>query len=169
MVINWRRALRHLFFSPRTVRRCFAPNGLEKIEQAIAHSETQHTGQVCFAIEHALDGWQVWRGQTARERAIEVFAQLRVWDTEQNNGVLVYLLLADRDVEIVADRGIHTKVGTEAWEHLCHGLEQDFRRSRYTEGVVASIHAITQHLAQHFPAHSQSNPSNELPNRPVIL
>lgn len=169
MVVNWRRALRHMFSSPRTVRRYFTDNGLEKIEQAIVQSETQHTGQVCFAVEHALDGWPVWRGQSARERAIEVFARLRVWDTEQNNGVLIYLLLADRDVEIVADRGIHTKVGTEAWENLCHDLEHDFRQGRYTEGIVAGIHAITLHLVRHFPALNQNIPNNELPNRPVIL
>lgn len=169
MVINWRRPLRHLFFSPRAVQRCFAGDGLMRIEQAITHSEGLHTGEICFAVEHALDVGPLWRGLSARERALEVFAQRRVWDTAQNNGVLIYLLLADRDVEIVADRGIHAKVGTEAWERICRGMEDEFRKYRYTEGVVAGIQSITQHLALHFPVHAQHTAIDELSNQPTVL
>ena len=101
------------------------------------------------------------------DRAIEVFSQLRVWDTEHNNGVLIYLLLADRSVEIVADRGIHAKVDSDEWEKICGAMEADFKQENFKDGVVKGIQAIAKQLAEHFPTHSKG--PNELPDKPVLL
>jgi uncharacterized membrane protein len=138
---------------------------MQAIERAIRESERTHRGQICFAIEAALDTLPLLRGQTARERAIEVFSQLRVWDTEHNNGVLVYLLLADHDVEILADRGIHAKVGVDAWESICREMEALFRAGRFEEGALVGIRAVGTLLAQHYPGAGR----DELANQPVVL
>jgi uncharacterized membrane protein len=138
---------------------------MQAIERAIRESERTHCGQICFAVEAALDTLPLLRGQTARERAIEVFSQLRVWDTEHNNGVLIYLLLADHDVEILADRGIHAKVGVDAWESVCREMEALFRAGRFEEGALAGIRAVGTLLAQHYPGAGR----DELANQPVVL
>ncbi|MDP1997291.1 MAG: TPM domain-containing protein, partial [Gallionella sp.] len=130
-------------------------------------TETRHDGQIRFAVEAALDLAPLLAGQTARERAVEVFSELRVWDTEHNNGVLIYLLLADRDVEIVADRGIHAKLGTEIWEAVCREMEAAFRDGQFEAGMLAGIHAVGEHLTRHFSA--RSGKPNEMPDRPVVL
>lgn len=142
-------------------------HALDAIEQAIKMAEAAHSGEIRFAVEGALHTASLFHGQSARERAIEVFAQLRVWDTQHNNGVLIYLLLADRDVEIVADRGIDAKVGAQGWEDICRRMEAAFLQAQYQQGVIRGIQAVTEHLARHFPA-SGTNP-NELPDRPVVL
>lgn len=108
------------------------------------------------------------RDQSARDRAVEVFSQLRMWDTEHNNGVLVYLLLADRDVEIIADRGINIKVGNEEWEKICREMETSFRQGRFESGVISGINAVGCHLQKHFLAEREGN-ENELSDTPVIL
>jgi uncharacterized membrane protein len=149
------------------VRRAFPPSALDAIECAIGETEARHDGQIRFAVEAALDLSPLLAGQTARERAIEVFSELRVWDTEHNNGVLIYLMLADRDVEIVADRGIHVRLGTETWETICRDMEAAFRNGQFEAGVLAGIHAVGAHLAHHFPA--RSGKPNEIPDRPVVL
>jgi uncharacterized membrane protein len=118
-------------------------------------------------VEGGLDGAPLFRDQSPAERAIELFAQLRVWDTEHNNGLLIYLLLADRAVEIVADRGIHAKVGTEEWSKVCRQMEAAFRQSDFEGGVVGGVQAVTQHLMTHFPSVAHSR--NELPDKPVVL
>jgi uncharacterized membrane protein len=118
-------------------------------------------------VEGALDNTPLFNGQSARERAIDVFSQLRMWDTEHNNGVLIYLLLADRNVEIVADRGIHAKAGSREWDSICRKMESSFKQANYEVGAVNGIQMVTQHLMQYFP--STSNGKRELPNRPVVL
>jgi uncharacterized membrane protein len=149
------------------VNRAFPRQSLIAIEQAIKASETAHVGEIRFALEGALDGTPLFKGQSARERAIEVFSQLRVWDTECNNGVLIYLLLADRDVEIVADRGVHAKVGSQEWEQICRTMETAFKQGNYQGGVISGIQAVTQQLMKHFPASGVGQ--NELPDKPVVL
>jgi uncharacterized membrane protein len=118
-------------------------------------------------VAGALDGAPLFRDQPARARAIDVFGQLRIWDTTHNNGVLIYLLLADRDVEIVVDRGIDVKVGTAGWEKICQMMEAEFRAGHFERGVIAGINAVTQHLAKHFPRDGVV--VNELPDKPVVL
>lgn len=162
------RLFRHLVSPPWQVRRIFPKRSLEAIETTIADSERSHLGELQFVIENALDFGDLWQGLTARQRAIEVFSQCRVWDTEQNSGVLIYLLLADRDVEIVADRGINAKVGTLAWLTICEDMETMFRSGEFERGAIEGITAVTKLLQQHFPAKDRDNP-NELGNAPIIL
>ena len=161
------RILRHLLEHRWRERRIFTPKVLSRIEQAIRESEVTHSGQIRFVVEGALDGFPLFRNQSARSRALDVFSQLRIWDTEHNNGVLIYLLLADRDIEIVADRGINGKVGTEGWETICAVLEKEFRAGLFEYGVIKGIQEVSQVLAQHFPKEPGSK--NELPDAPVVL
>ncbi len=165
--MNIKRITKHLLLTHWRVNRAFPPITLMAIEQAIKASEAAHVGEVRFVVEGALDGIPLFSGQSARERAIDVFSNLRIWDTEHNNGVLIYLLLADRDVEIVADRWIHTKVGQEEWERICHKMEAAFKQENFEGGVVSGIHAVTRHLTKHFPATGIDR--NELPDKPVVL
>ena len=163
-----KRFFRHLATDHRSVRRAFPKAALARIEAAIAEGEKLHRGQVRFAVEPALPLPRVLHGFTPRERALEVFGLLRIWDTAENCGVLVYLLLADRDVEIVADRGIHAHVGHAAWKAVCGRMEAAFRAGRFTEGVASGIVEINALLAQHYPREGRGA-GNELPDRPVIL
>jgi uncharacterized membrane protein len=161
------RIMRHLSSGRASVRRAFPQRTLDNIERSIAEAERTHAGQIRFVVEDALDLRPLLVGQTARERAIEVFSQLRVWDTEQNNGVLIYLLLADRDVEIVADRGVHAKLGQAVWEEVCREMEAAFRQGRFEEGAVAGIRSVGMHLARHYP--QAGSKTNEMPDRPILM
>ncbi len=152
---------------PGCVRRAFPADAMQSIEAAIAASEKRHSGEIRFAVEAALDASALLRGQSAGSRALEAFSELRVWDTEANNGVLIYLLLADRDVEIVADRGVHRRVGAAAWEEACREMESHFAAGRFGEGVLAGIARIDQHLVRHFPRAARDQ--DELPNAPATL
>ena len=165
--MNLKRIMRHLSTGRAAVRRVFPSRTLDAIERAIRETEAQHDGQIRFAVEAALELAPLLAGQAARERALEVFSQLRVWDTEHNNGVLIYLLLADRDVEIVADRGIHVKLGKEVWETICREMEAAFRKGHFEAGVLSGIRAVSEHLSRHFPP--RSGKPNEMPDRPVML
>lgn len=162
-----RRLVRHLLATPWRMRRAFPPHTMRAIEAAIRESETAHFGEIRFAVEAALDPMALLQGRSVRERAVEVFSQLRVWDTERNNGVLIYLLLADRRVEIVADRGINRDVGQPGWDKICREMELAFKQGDFELGAASGIHAIAEHLARHYPA-SGAN-VNELPDKPVIL
>jgi uncharacterized membrane protein len=149
------------------VRRIFTPAALAAIEQAIKAGEATHTGQVRFVVEGALDGAPLFRDQSARQRALDIFSQLRIWDTAQNNGVLIYLLLVDHNVEIVADRGVDAKVGSAGWEKICTDMEVEFKRSNFQGGVIGGIAAVSRELARYFPAHGAG--PNELPDAPVVI
>lgn len=162
-----RRLGRHLLTTPWRLKRAFPPHTMRAIETAIRESETTHSGEIRFAVEAALDPMALFYGRTARDRAVEVFSQLRVWDTERNNGVLIYLLLADRRVEILADRGINRDVGQSGWEAICREMESLFRQGHFEQGVVEGIHAVASHLVRHYPASGVNE--NELPDKPVIL
>jgi hypothetical protein len=166
-MVNFRRWLRHVFMPPWAWRRAFPRTTLDAIEAAIRASETSHGGEIRFAIENSLTASMAWRGMSGRARAIEVFANLRVWDTEHNSGVLVYLLLADRDIEIVADRGIAARVDSAAWEAVAQTMEAAFRQGEFERGALEGIRQVGVLLATHFPPAGQ-NP-NELANRPVIV
>ncbi len=161
------RRLKHLFTGQAAVRRAFPDASLSAIESAIAEAERTHSGQIRFAVEASLEGAALLAGQSARERAVDVFSLLRVWDTAHNNGVLIYLLLADRDVEIVADRGIHARCGAAVWESICQTMEARFRRGRFEQGALEGIAAVGVQLAHHFPPGGPGG--NELPDRPVLL
>ena len=165
--MNVSRWIRHFLIPPWRVKRVFPAPVLSRIEQAIEDAERHHTGQIRFAVEHALDAALLSRGVSAGDRALDVFSRLRVWDTAQNNGVLIYLLLADRDVEIVADRGIHQRAGAEAWETICGGMEKAFRAGRFEAGVIEGIEQVSRILREQFP---RATPGpNELPDRPIVI
>ncbi len=163
-----KRLLRHLVTDHWSVRRAFPMRTMRAIESAIVVQEERHLGELRFAVEASLPLLDLFSGVTARQRAVEHFSRLRVWDTEHNCGVLIYLLLADRRVEIVADRGVHSRVGTAAWESICGAMQRDFAQARFEQGVIAGVQAISDVLAAHFPARGAGNP-DELPNRPVVL
>ena len=165
--MNLKRILRHLAMTQGQVHRAFPHTALKAIEQAIKASETTHTGEVRFVVEGALDGAPLFSGQTARQRALALFAQLGMWDTEHNTGVLIYLLLADRAVEIVADRGIHAKAGQRAWAAICHDMETAFKAAKFEDGAVSGIQAVTRQLVDHFPAGGGN--ANELPDKPLVI
>lgn len=165
--MNFNRILKHLFYPGWWLRRDFPPVELSKIESAIKASESKHGGEIRFAIESSLPLKALWRDESTTERALEVFSLLRVWDTEDNNGVLIYLLLADHKVEITADRNINKVVGDGEWQRVCGIMEADFRAGRFSEGVIKGIHEISQRLEDHFPIGEFDQ--NELPNKPIIL
>jgi uncharacterized membrane protein len=165
--MNIRRIGRHLVEHRWRVRRIFPPQVLAAIEQAIKAGEATHSGQVRFVVEGALDGAPLFRNQPARERALDIFSQLRIWDTAHNNGVLIYLLLADRDVEIIADRGIDARVGAGGWEKICAEMESSFRAGNFAGGTIKGIQAVSRQLAAHFPRHGGGK--NELPDTPVVI
>lgn len=166
VTMNIKRFLKHLLMTDGQLRRAFPRSTLNAIKKAIKASETAHEGEIRFAAEGGLDGLRLFRGQSPRERAIELFSRLRIWDTEHNNGLLIYVLLADRAVEIVADRGIHAKVGSGEWSKVCHQMEAAFKNSNFEGGLIGGVQAVTQHLVKHFPSEGRS--VNELPDKPVV-
>jgi uncharacterized membrane protein len=161
------RFLKHIITPDWFARRHFTAAVFDRIEAVIQQSETTHRGEIRFAIEGGLHPLPLLKGLTPRARAIEVFSDLHVWDTEENTGILVYLQLLDRDFEIVADRGIAAHVQQAEWEAICLRMEAAFRAGQFEEGVITGLREITALLAQHFPARA-ANP-NELSNRPVVL
>jgi len=162
-----KRITRHLVEHHWRVRRLFPPEVLGQIEKAIKAGEATHAGQVRFVVEGSLEGRPLFVGQSARERALDIFSHLRIWDTAHNNGVLIYLLLADRTVEIVADRGIDAHVGAAGWQKICKAMENDFSGGNFSGGVIKGIAAVSRELAKYFPRHG-ANP-NELPDAPVVM
>ncbi len=163
------RWFRHMTTTPGAVRRAFPEGVLARIHAAIAASEARHSGEIRFAVEASLPASYLRREAPARERAQMMFSKLRVWDTAANNGVLIFVELADHQIEIVADRGIAACIEAAQWHVIAATMRDAFRRGRFEEGAVAGVNAVGELLAQHFPlAPGEQNP-NELPDRPVIL
>ena len=164
--MDFTRILRHLLTPAWRLTAAFSASAMKAIEAAIQHSEKSHNGQIRFAVEAALHLSPLLHNVGARERARAAFSGLRVWDTEHNNGVLIYLLLADRNVEIIADRGIDARIGTAEWERICRLMEAHFSAGRFEQGVTEGVRVIGEHLQRHFPG---AGNNNELPDAPVIL
>jgi len=162
-----KRLFRHLLIWPGVISRYLPADAMQRIEAAIAQSESMHLGEICFVVETNLHVFDIFRKISGKKRAVEVFSQFHVWDTEQNNGVLIYLLLADHDFEILADRGIHHHVGNAGWEQICQQMEVMFRQGQFEAGVLYGIAQISQQLVQHYPTNSEN--INELGNAPVIF
>ena len=165
--MNFRRIVKHLLVPHWVALRSFAVPVLGNIESAIGRSEAKHGGELRFVVEGGLQPVELLRDQSPRGRAIELFAQLRVWDTEHNSGVLIYVQLVDRRIEIVADRGINARVEQASWDGICRRMEAAFRQRRFEQGSLAAIDEVTALLAQHFPP-AGTNP-NELSDKPVVL
>jgi len=165
--MNAMRILKHLFAPHWIVNRAFPRRVLAAIGNAISESEKSHDGELRFAVEAGLHLQPLWRGQSSRQRAEELFASLRVWDTAHNSGVLIYVQMVDRRIEIVADRGIATRVPQLDWDAICRRMEAAFRERRFEAGARAAIREITELLARHFPP--QGDNPNELSDQPVVL
>ncbi len=166
----WQRPLRlwrHAITGDAAVRRHFPEPVMARIQQVIVAGEATHSGQVCVAIESALPLVRVLQKFSPRQRALEAFGLLRVWDTEANNGVLIYLLLAEHAIEIVADRGIDARVSPGEWQAICARMDAHFREGRFEQGAVEGVRAVSLLLAHHFPA--QGADRNELSDRPVMI
>jgi hypothetical protein len=159
------RTFRHLVTPDWAAGRAFPAHVLREVGQAIAASERQHDGELRLAVEGPLPFHSL--RIDSRKRAEDLFAQLRVWDTEHNSGVLIYVQLVDRRIEIVADRGIAGKVAQPEWDAVCRNMERSFKNRDFSAGALEAIEAITRILARHFPPRG-ANP-NELPDKPVVL
>ena len=167
MANRFTRLLRHLFADPAAAM--YPEAGLQRIAAAVAEGEARHRGEICFAVEPALPARRILRGVQARDRAREAFARLQVWDTAANNGVLVYLLLADRRIEIVADRGLSGLVSDEQWRGACLLMEERLRAGEPVQAIVRGVAAISDLLALHFPRKPGDVDENELPDLPRVL
>ena len=165
--MDLKRIIKHLSASRWVVTRMFPAATMKAIENAIRDSERSHDGELRFAVEGGLKLWLLLHERTPRARAMEMFSRLRVWDTEHNSGVLIYVQAVDRHIEIIADRGINAKVEQRQWEAIAGRMQTEFRAQRYEAGVIAGMREITALLARHFPP-TGANP-DELPDAPVIL
>lgn len=161
------RAVRHLCSTASGTRALFTPAVLSQIEAAISSAELEHAGEIRFVVETALPLPALWHNVTPRARALALFAHLHIWDTHANNGVLIYVLRADRAVEIIADRGITARVSAAQWDAVCREVEAHYLAGRYAEGSRAAVTGVGRLLGQHFPA--GGSPENELPNQPILL
>lgn len=164
---RWRRALRHFTSTSASGRQAFPDASLKAIEAAIGNGERLHRAEVRLIIEAALQVGSVLSGVNNRQRALALFAQYGIWDTEDNCGVLIYVNLADRQVEIVADRNVTRSVTAQQWQAICQSMAASFATGAYGDGALAAIDTLNQLLHQHFPA--QGTHANQLPDRPVIL
>lgn len=165
---RWLRILRHRWHDEADARRALGDGALERLRERIAASERGHSGEIRICVEAGLPLSYLWRGAAARERALTMFGKLGVWDTEANNGVLVYLLLADRSIEIVADRGLSRRVGAAHWQAISASMGEAFRAGRFEEGLSAAVDAVSQALHKHFPLVAGERNPNELPDVPVL-
>ena len=165
--MDLKRTIKHLFYPGWWLRRDFPADDMARIESAIKASESKHSGEIRFAIESSLPLNALWHDEVTHERAIEVFSLLHVWDTEGNNGVLIYLLLADQQVKITADRNINKVVDQADWQRVCSLMEAQFKKGLFAEGVIQGIEEISKLLEKHFPV--KKNDKDELPNKPVVL
>jgi hypothetical protein len=164
---RWWRLLKHRCVDERDAAKLLGEASLDRLQQRIALSERLHRGEIRVCIEAGLPLSYLWRRASARDRALALFGKLGVWDTEDNNGVLIYLLLAEHAVEIVADRGLQRRVGATHWQDAVRHLAASFQAGRPEEGLMQAIAAAEAALVQHFPAVPGSEPRNELPDRPV--
>jgi len=162
---RWLRILKHRWTDETDAARALGPEALQRLEQRVAASERRHSGEIRLCVEAGLPLSYLWRGATARQRAVTMFGKLRVWDTEANNGVLIYLLLAEHAIEVVADRGLARAVPPETWQQLVAGMREAFRAGRFEAGLAEAVDRVDALLVAHFPlAEGQANP-NELPDR----
>lgn len=161
------RTLTHLSLPDWWLHRTLPRAALDRIERAVADSEARHGAEIRVVLETGLGWLPLLKGQTARQRAEALFATLRVWDTDLNNGVLIYLLLADHEFEIVADRGVARAVGQDQWEALCRAMETHFRAGRHEEALLHGIRELGKRLEALYPRRADA--ANELPDRPLIL
>jgi uncharacterized membrane protein len=163
------RLWRHRWIDAADVRRALPPEALGRLGRRVAASERRHSGEVRICVEAGLPMSYLWRGAPARERAIMMFGKLRVWDTADNNGVLIYLLMAEHAIEIVADRGIDAHVSAEEWAAMTQRMAAAFREGRFEDGLTQALEEVSALLVAHFPLAEGQADRNELPDEPVVL
>lgn len=163
------RLWRHRWVDEADVRRALPAEALDRLARRVGASERRHSGEIRICIEAGLPMSYLWRDASARERAIMMFSKLRVWDTAHNNGVLIYLLLAEHAIEIVADRGIDARVAGEAWGAMAQRMGAAFREGRFEDGLTLALEEVSALLVEHFPLADGEADSNELPDAPVVL
>ena len=163
------RLWRHRWFDETEVRRKLSPELLDRLTRRVGASERRHSGEIRICVEAGLPSSYLWRGAPARERAIMLFGKLRVWDTEHNNGVLIYLLLAEHAIEIVADRGIDAHVSADDWSAMTQRMGRAFQESRFEDGLTQALEEVSALLVTHFPLAADARHRNELPDAPVVL
>ena len=159
----------HLWLDADDAQRLITPEGLKRLENAVRDSEARHLGELRVCVEGGLDVPHLWRGVDARDRALDLFSQLRVWDTEHNNGVLIYLLLADRRIEVLADRGLSSLVPDSQWRALVAELSQALRDESVENGLMQAIDRVSELLRLHHPSNAHTRRVNELPDSIVLL
>lgn len=164
-----RRFFRHRFWDEADVRRVLPAAALARLSARVTQSEQRHAGEIRLCVEASLPMSYLWRGAAARERALALFGKLRVWDTEHNNGVLVYLLLAEHAIEIVADRGLNRRVSAAQWQAIVDSLRQSLRDGQFEQGLVDAVRAVEVVMAEHFPPDPTAPPRNELPDAVVVI
>ena len=165
---KWLRIFKHRWLDERDALRALGQGGLERVRARVRASEARHSGEIRVCVEAGLPLSYLWRNAPARERAIAMFGKLRVWDTENNNGVLIYLLLAEHRIEIVADRGLNRHVDSQAWHSIMDSMRSAFREGRFEAGLNDAIDAVDALLAMHFPVHGERVNPNELPDAPHV-
>jgi uncharacterized membrane protein len=168
MLQRLQRLLRHRWRDESDTRRAIPPALAQRLAERVAASERRHSGEIRIYVEAGLPLSYLWRDAKPRERAVAMFGKLGVWDTEQNNGVLVYLLLAERAIEIVADRGLSRQVPQEQWQQIVQRMGGAFSAGRYEEGLAQAVDEVTALLVQHFPLRAGEANPNELPDQPVL-
>ena len=161
------RLIKHGFMTASSGKRAFPPATLKAIETAIAHGETLHRAEVRLIVEHSLHASAVLRRMTPRKRALDLFAKYRIWDTEENCGILIYLNLADRKAEIIADRGVNNLIGSADWQAVCKTMTQGFAQGEFHRSVLAALAQLNDLLGTHFPANGAH--SNQLSDKPILL
>ncbi len=172
---RFKQLIKHSLTPSWLTRRIFDDVAMKKIEQAIAIAEQGHSGEICFAIESGLSTKAIWYGQTPRGRALELFSVLNIWDTENNNGVLLYLEMADKKVEIIADRGAASFISNDQWQKVCTELELSAQRNQPIDGVINAIEQIGNLLREYFALSVDNNQQevldniNELSNKPRFI
>jgi len=162
---RWLRIFKHRWLDETDTARALGAAALARLEERVAASERRHSGEIRVAVEAGLPLSYLWRGATPRQRAIAMFGKLRVWDTEANNGVLIYLLLAERAIEIVADRGLTRHVPQVHWNALVGGMRDAFRAGQFESGLAQTVDAVDAMLVHHFPLVEGEHNPNELPDR----
>jgi uncharacterized membrane protein len=168
MLAKIRRLFKHRWLDASDTQRAIPPELVERLKSRAAASERRHSGEVRICVEAGLPASYVWRGASARERAVALFGKLRIWDTEHNNGVLIYLLLAEHAIEIVADRGLNRHVGHDEWQAIVQRMGTAFHEGRFEDGLTQALSEVSALLVQHFPAGEGERNDNELPDEPVL-